>query len=397
MKKIVQALLSAGLLFSVLPQPVYATEADPASYVGHYSANQSFAFVNSRYYDGTNQVKVFNFGWAANSSSGEYYLNGDWPDMEHVYTREDYHSTTTPTNEIGADGDGQLSSANAGTYTTVNISNFTLYGPDALNYRLPTTLNNVPTYIEIWQVAPELTLTSDVQGTIQRNQSFTLTLTIQNDFNNVSGLPTTDQVSFDVENAEATSAITQTGNTYVQTFKATNDIHAQAIEAKAGVKNNATNYKESYQTLSLALPAIHSISYQFVSGTQGKDLPDSITKLLPQTTTAQEGQTVTPTQPETNQVKESDGVWTFAGYDANQKSVDADITFIGAWTFTANAPTHTNKNQPSNTNAKPKPVQKNKGTQTGITTHSTQWMRLFGGSLVVCLLMVVLRKRKISN
>jgi len=39
MKKIVQALLSAGLLFSVLPQPVYATEADPASYVGHYSAN----------------------------------------------------------------------------------------------------------------------------------------------------------------------------------------------------------------------------------------------------------------------------------------------------------------------------------------------------------------------
>ena len=134
-----------------------------------------------------------------------------------------------------------------------------------------------------------------------------------------------------------------------------------------------------------------------MSGTQGKDLPDSITKLLPQTTTAQEGQTVTPTQPETNQVKESDGVWTFAGYDANQKSVDADITFIGTWTFTANAPTHTNKNQPSNTNAKPKPVQKNKGTQTGITTHSTQWMRLFGGSLVVCLLMVVLRKRKISN
>ncbi|MDX8416259.1 MAG: hypothetical protein SOS22_03970 [Absicoccus sp.] len=62
MKKIVQALLCAGLFFIFLPQQVYATEADPASYAGHYSTNQSFAFVNSRYYDGTNQVKVFNFG-----------------------------------------------------------------------------------------------------------------------------------------------------------------------------------------------------------------------------------------------------------------------------------------------------------------------------------------------
>ena len=379
MKKIVQALLSAGLLFSVLPQPVYATEADPASYVGHYSANQSFAFVNSRYYDGTNQVKVFNFGWAANPSSGEYYLNGDWPDMEHVYTREDYHSTTTPTNEIGADGDGQLSSANAGTYTTVNISNFTLYGPDALNYRLPTTLNNVPTYIEIWQVAPELTLTSDVQGTIQRNQSFTLTLTIQNDFNNVSGLPTTDQVSFDVENAEATSAITQTGNTYVQTFKATNDIHAQAIEAKAGVKNNATNYKEGYQQLTLDLAAMHSVSYQFVSGTQDKTLPEEVMKLLPKSTTAQEAETVTATQPETTKVTVDDGVWTFTGYDANEKVMDTDITFTGTWTFTANpkqATTSKTNNANNNTtqtkNSEGSQTKKTEGTQTGIETHATQ-------------------------
>ena len=315
--------------------------------------------------------------------------------MEHVYTREDYHSTTTPTNEVGADGDGQLASANAGTYTTINISNFTLYGPDAKNYRLPTTFNHVPTYVEIWQVAPELTLTSDVQGTIQRGQSFTLTLTIQNDFNNVSGLPTTNQVSFDVENAEAISTITQTDNTYVQTFKATHDTNVQTIKAKAGVKNNATNYKEGYQTLNLTLPAIHSISYQFVSGTQGKDLPDSITKLLPQTTTAQEGQTVSPTQPTANQVNVSDGIWTFAGYDVNQKALDTDITFTGTWAFTANA--QTNKKQSSNTNSKPKPAQKNKGIQTGITTHTTLWTRLFSGSLVICILLIALRKRKLSN
>lgn len=102
-----------------MSHPVLATENDSVSYVGHYSTNQSFAFVNSRYYDGTNYVKVFNWGWAAGQSD-QYYVNGDWTDLNHVYTREDY-TTGNPTNLVGSDGDGTLSSANAGTYTLVNI------------------------------------------------------------------------------------------------------------------------------------------------------------------------------------------------------------------------------------------------------------------------------------
>ena len=154
-------------------------------------------------------------------------------------------------------------------------------------------------------------------------------MTINNDYNNSEGLPTTNQVSFSVNNAQASSAITQSGNTYTQTFIATTDTSATTIEATAGVTDTATNYKEGYQQLTLDLAAMHSVSYQFVSGTQDKTLPQEVMKLLPESTTAQEGETVTATQPETTKVTVDDGVWTFTGYDANEKVMDTDITFTG--------------------------------------------------------------------
>lgn len=395
MKKFLQALFCAGLILGTMSHPVLATENDPASYVGHYSTNQSFAFVNSRYYDGTNYVKVFNWGWAAGQSD-QYYVNGDWTDLNHVYTREDY-TTGNPTNLVGSDGDVTLSSANAGTYTLVNISNLSPFGPQADNYVFPSTLNNIPTYIEIWKVAPDLTLTSDVQGTIQREQTFTLTLTINNDYNNSEGLPTTNQVSFSVNNAQASSAITQSGNTYTQTFIATTDTSATTIEATAGVTDTATNYKEGYQQLTLDLAAMHSVSYQFVSGTQDKTLPQEVMKLLPESTTAQEGETVTATKPETTKVTVDDGVWTFTGYDANEKVMDTDITFTGTWTFTANpkqATTSKTNNANNNTtqtkNSEGSQTKKTEGTQTGIETHATQW--IVTGVLAFGLLLILRKK-----
>ena len=81
-----------------------------------------------------------------------------------------------------------------------------------------------------------------------------------------------------------------------------------------------------------------SVNYTFVSGTAKKDLPTEVLALLPKDGNSYaNGETVTAIQPEKTSVKMADGVWKFAGYDADEKEAVSGVTFSGTWKFTKNS------------------------------------------------------------
>ena len=83
----------------------------------------------------------------------------------------------------------------------------------------------------------------------------------------------------------------------------------------------------------------YKATYEFKSGTTGKDLPDAINGFKP--TDASEytdGAIVTAQQPTQTSYEdaENNGTWSFTKWDANSKTIDkADVKFIGTWTFAA--------------------------------------------------------------
>ena len=259
-KRIFSVIMCVLCTLVFVPMNVYAQEGVKGSYLGHIPENKTFAFVDSRYYDGTDYVKVFNVGFYMNIEN-QYYVNGDWTDLTKVYRREDYEAfsdfnngiTTVkhenyPTNDVGADGDGQLSSYNAGVYTTVSWTNLSGFGHiTENNYEFSgvRSANNVTTYVEIWKVDPQMTLSVDKEN-ITHGDTFTLTLNISNHFNNMEGLPASSEVVFKVDNATAISDVTKTDNVYTQTFQATEETSLNSINVKAGVADKATNYNEKY-------------------------------------------------------------------------------------------------------------------------------------------------------
>ena len=94
-------------------------------------------------------------------------------------------------------------------------------------------------------------------------------------------------------------------------------------------------------------PEKYNVTHEFVSATQGKDLPQAVKDLTPKDQTGKEdGSTVKPTEPEKTKVadKENDGTWKFEGYKDQDKTTDevdakvngADVTFKGEWKFTPN-------------------------------------------------------------
>ena len=81
------------------------------------------------------------------------------------------------------------------------------------------------------------------------------------------------------------------------------------------------------------------VTYEFVSGTEGKELPAAIEGYKPTDDTEYADKaTVTakaPTQT-TYEDTENNGTWTFTSWDANSKTIDkADVKFVGTWTFAA--------------------------------------------------------------
>lgn len=300
-KRILASLLSLSLSFSMFTT-AFATDRGEGSadtmkdvsaaaemseghadaYWGHIPEDKTFAFADSRYYDGTDHVKVFNVGFYM-GTSGQYYANGDWTDLTKVYRREDYYKTEEfktfsnngnagdpkpegyPTNDVGGDAEGKLPSYNAGVYTYLAWTDFEMFGRSWFrNYGIDSVINvpKVTTYVEIWRVEPNLRLTTD-KTTVERGDEFTATLSIENHFDNYDGLPTAEQVFFSADHAVLVSdTVTKTDNHYTATFRATEDLSANEIEITAGVNDTATNYKPATTTMTLPLPAVtYTVTY----------------------------------------------------------------------------------------------------------------------------------------
>lgn len=94
-----------------------------------------------------------------------------------------------------------------------------------------------------------------------------------------------------------------------------------------------------------------SVNYQFVSGTEKKELPPEVLALLPKDSKGYaKGDKVAAIRPEKDRVTVAEGVWTFEGYDVDEKEAVAGITFTGTWKFTGNKPGTDDNNNNSNNN-----------------------------------------------
>lgn len=84
----------------------------------------------------------------------------------------------------------------------------------------------------------------------------------------------------------------------------------------------------------------HKATYEFVSGTPGKDLPKSIVDMTPTDPAKYTKGTEVPAKSEfekTVKDDENDGTWTFKSYDHDKQTVEkSDIKFVGTWEFTPN-------------------------------------------------------------
>lgn len=80
----------------------------------------------------------------------------------------------------------------------------------------------------------------------------------------------------------------------------------------------------------------YPVTYEFISGTDGMELPDEVNKLLPVDEELYwEGTAVKSIQPQNIVVDVIDGTWNFKGYDAEEKGAAKDLKFIGTWVFTS--------------------------------------------------------------
>ena len=81
------------------------------------------------------------------------------------------------------------------------------------------------------------------------------------------------------------------------------------------------------------------VTYEFKSGTEGKDLPAAIEGYKPTDDTEYaDGATVNAKQPIQTSYEdtENNGTWTFTKWDENSKTINkADVKFVGTWTFAA--------------------------------------------------------------
>ena len=84
----------------------------------------------------------------------------------------------------------------------------------------------------------------------------------------------------------------------------------------------------------------HKATYEFVSGTPGKELPKSIVDMTPTDPAKYTKGTEVPAKSEFEKAvkdEDNDGTWTFKSYDHDKQTVEkSDIKFVGTWEFTPN-------------------------------------------------------------
>ena len=81
----------------------------------------------------------------------------------------------------------------------------------------------------------------------------------------------------------------------------------------------------------------HNVTYKFISGTNGKDLPEGVINQKPSNGTVKHGETASPSKNTFNDVTDGDGKWIFKGWDKDKvENVTSDITFTGTWEYVSN-------------------------------------------------------------
>ena len=105
--------------------------------------------------------------------------------------------------------------------------------------------------------------------------------------------------------------------------------------ATSGAPATTTATVSESTTATATVSSKAPVTYSFVSGTTGKDLPSAVTDLLPTTEDKNTG-TVTPTTLTKKRVEDAanEGYWTFDGWDAQSKEMNfSGTSFTGTWTF----------------------------------------------------------------
>ena len=83
------------------------------------------------------------------------------------------------------------------------------------------------------------------------------------------------------------------------------------------------------------LPHPRTVSYTFVSGSEGYTLPAGVMAQLPASESILSGNTVTPGSAFTS-VRDGAGIWTFSGWSPDHVTLShSDVSFTGTWVWTA--------------------------------------------------------------
>ncbi|MDO4621293.1 MAG: SHIRT domain-containing protein, partial [Lachnospiraceae bacterium] len=79
----------------------------------------------------------------------------------------------------------------------------------------------------------------------------------------------------------------------------------------------------------------YKVTHEFVSGTEGKELPEELKNRTPSDQTdKKDGEEVTPGSFDETEYKVDGGTWKFKSWDADSKTIDkADEHFTGTWVF----------------------------------------------------------------
>lgn len=109
------------------------------------------------------------------------------------------------------------------------------------------------------------------------------------------------------------------------------DGSGQAFDENTVVLEDITVYAVWEQTA--------KVVYEFVSGTAGKDLPESVKELTLKEKEVVFGEEITPEQPEKTEVAVEGGKWKFVSYDKEKELIDTvEEKFIGTWVFEEEKP-----------------------------------------------------------
>ena len=221
--------------------------------------------------------------------------------------------------------------------------------PESVTELLPSDDGSYTSGTEVTAQAPEKTSVETEEGSwIFESYDFTSATVADGDVTFTGTwqfIPKAESTASSVlTESTVSSAEPETGSTVSSAASETGDTAssaAPASESASSVSSSAASNQllPSDTDSSEAQAATYGVRYEFVSGTEGKELPESVTALLP----ADDGQytsgtEVTAQAPEKQSVETEDGTWTFRSYDADQKLMaDGDMVFTGTWVFAPKA------------------------------------------------------------